>query len=68
METMDQVLKLKDITRLINRSPSAINRDRRAGNFPQPIRLGARSVGWRASEIQRWMDARVRVAATGRGN
>ena len=27
-------------------------------SFPAPVRLGARSVAWRASQVQEWMDTR----------
>jgi len=29
------------------------------GDFPKPINLGPRSVGWIASEIDRWIDERI---------
>jgi len=30
----------------------------KAGIFPKPIRLGARAVGWRRSEIEAWLKSR----------
>ena len=35
------------------------------GSFPQPIRLGARAVGWIESEVDAWI--REQIAAS-RGN
>ena len=32
------------------------------GEFPAPVRLGARAVGWRRSEIEAWLAARERAA------
>ena len=61
MHPIDPVLKLKDVCPVIKRSASAINRDRRLGTFPAPLRLGARSVGWRTSDIQQWIADRERV-------
>lgn len=29
------------------------------GSFPTPVRLGGRSVGWLASEIDAWISARL---------
>ena len=26
------------------------------GRFPKPVKLGARAVGWRQSEVQNWID------------
>jgi len=30
------------------------------GEFPKPISLGARSVGWLAEEITAWIEARIK--------
>lgn len=30
-----------------------------AGTFPPGVRLGARSVGWRASDVDKWIASRV---------
>ena len=34
----------------------------RAGTFPQCLKLGARSSGWIASEIDAWIAERIRLA------
>ena len=31
----------------------------RAGTFPAPVRIGARSVGWLAHEVDAWISAQV---------
>jgi prophage regulatory protein len=31
------------------------------GEFPAPVRLGARAVGWLESEVSEWIQARVRL-------
>jgi prophage regulatory protein len=28
------------------------------GTFPRPVRLGARAVGWRESDIHNWLESR----------
>ncbi|MGR3804909.1 MAG: helix-turn-helix transcriptional regulator [Marinibacterium profundimaris] len=33
------------------------------GEFPQPVKLGARLVAWRESDIAAWMDSRNPRAA-----
>ena len=35
----------------------------RRGEFPQPVKLGARLVAWRESDIAAWMDSRDPRAA-----
>lgn len=50
----DKLLRLKDI--LAPRGPIPVGRSSwwagcRTGKFPLPVRLGARTVAWRASDI-----------------
>lgn len=33
------------------------------GEFPQPVRIGARAVGWRESDVARWLEGRELRAA-----
>jgi prophage regulatory protein len=33
----------------------------RAGKFPQAVRLGVRAVGWDSSEIEQWIEARLKA-------
>lgn len=33
------------------------------GEFPSPIKLGARAVGWRRSDVEAWLASRERKAA-----
>ncbi len=33
-----------------------------AGEFPEPINLGARAVGWLADEIEAWLIARIEAS------
>ena len=28
----------------------------KAGEFPAPVKLGARSIGWRREAVQQWLD------------
>ena len=35
------------------------------GNFPKPIALGPRSVGWLESEISEWIWERVKLTRDG---
>ena len=62
MSHTDPILRLRYVSRLLIRSVSAINRDRKLGAFPAPIQLGPRSVGWRTSSINAWIADRERVS------
>lgn len=33
------------------------------GEAPKPLQVGARAVAWRASDLQKWIDARVQQGA-----
>lgn len=35
----------------------------RRGEFPPPVQLGARAIGWYADEIDQWVTNRPRVGA-----
>jgi prophage regulatory protein len=35
------------------------------GKFPKPIRLTERSVAWRESDIQQWINDRIAASKTG---
>jgi prophage regulatory protein len=43
-------------------STSAIYEKMVAAEFPKPIPIAKRSVGWLESEVDQWIDARVRDA------
>ncbi len=32
-------------------------------NFPRPVRLGARCIGWTRSQLDQWLEAKVEEAA-----
>lgn len=47
-------------------SRSAIYLKIAQGNFPRPISLGARSVGWIDAEIDKWLSDRINLSRAGR--
>lgn len=54
------ILRLKLVRAMTGLSRSTIWRLCRRGEFPQPLKLTARLIGWRAAEVQRWLDSRER--------
>ncbi len=58
----------------IHRLPSALDitglcrtslyNNLKEGNFPEPVRLGARAVGWRESDLMAWVQSRKTRNAT----
>lgn len=58
MKQLDQIHRLMSVKSLTGLSRSTIYRLIAEGNFPKPIKLGARASGWRQSEIEAWIDSR----------
>lgn len=52
---MDSILRLHDVLEISGASRSSIYLWVSAGIFPPPVKLGARAVGWRRSDVQRWL-------------
>ena len=52
-----RVLRLEEVCELVGLARSTIYAKVSAGGFPPPIRLGSRSVGWRLSDLDRWLKA-----------
>ena len=58
---MSGILRLPAVLELTGLSRTTIWRMVKRGEFPQPVALGARARGWRASEVQEWMNSRQPV-------
>ena len=52
-----RVLRREEVTRLTGLARATIYKKVTDGTFPPPVRLGIRSVGWRASDISDWLQA-----------
>ena len=54
----DRLVRLPEVVHLCGISRSALYEMISNGEFPVPLRIGARSVGWRFSELQAWIATR----------
>ena len=54
-----QIVKRHEVEAATGLSRSSLYRLAAAGQFPRPIKLGARAVGWRADEIASWIEQRT---------
>jgi prophage regulatory protein len=54
-----RVLRRRAVEAITGLSRSTIYARMNAGAFPAAIRLGGRSVGWIADEIETWIAARI---------
>ena len=48
----------RQVEQLVQLSRSTIYAAVKAGTFPAPVRIGARAVAWRVSEVEQWLEAR----------
>ena len=53
------ILRLPLVMARTGLSRSTIYAKVAAGDFPEPINLGGRAVGWLADEVEAWLVARV---------
>lgn len=63
--TVPVVLRLPVVQHRTGRSRTSIYNDIKAGTFPAPIKLGARSVGWVESTINKWIEDRAVASQEG---
>ena len=56
-----RLLRLSEVRSRTALGRSTIYRLMRNGDFPEPLKIGARAVRWRESEIEEWLAARPRA-------
>ena len=52
-----RIVRRDEVSKLTGLARATIYKKVKEGSFPPPIRLGARSVGWRLSDIDDWLQA-----------
>ena len=57
-----RLIRLPEVLRLTGLSRSTLYRKIQSSQFPEPVRLGPRSVAWRASDVLEWIDTRPLVS------
>jgi len=62
----NRVLRMRDLPQKVGFRPSTIYEMVAAGRFPRPFKLvsGGRASGWLESDIDAWLDKRVRSDST----
>lgn len=58
---VDRIVRPAEAKVITGRSLASIWRDEKAGRFPQRIKIGQNSVGYRLSELMNWLDSRETV-------
>lgn len=59
----DRLLRLPAVQDATGLSRSMLYDLMANNDFPRPVRLGLRAVGWRESDITRWIDTRQKTEA-----
>ncbi len=62
---VQNILRLEEVERTTGYRRSSIYAKIAAGEFPKPIPLGARAVGWLETEIAEWQRSRIEARDTG---
>ena len=57
----DRLVRLPEVLHLCGLSRTAVYDLIARKAFPGPVRIGPRSVGWRHSEVQAWIETRPRA-------
>ena len=57
-ESRPQIIRLPDVLAMTGLSRTTIWRLSRSGEFPSPIRLSVRAIGWRRLEVEGWLNSR----------
>jgi len=59
MSSHVEILRLPQVEARTGYKKSVLYTKIDAGAFPRQVRLGARAVGWVASEVDAWLSARI---------
>lgn len=59
------ILQRDEVQKRTSLSKSGLYLKIREGNFPRPIRLGKRRVGWVAGEITDWLNHQIKESREG---
>ena len=62
MPTTDRLLSLSEVKCRSGLSRSSLYRKMRDGSFPEPLKVGLRSVRWPQAEIEAWVASRPRAS------
>lgn len=60
-----QLLRLPAVKQLLGLSKSSLYRLVKAGEFPAPVQLTARTVAWRAADVGAWVSSRTSTRKEG---
>ena len=54
--TQNRILRIRQVLEVTGLRRTALYEKRNANEFPEPVKLGKRAVGWREADVHAWMD------------
>ena len=57
---MHQLVRLSKVSELTGKGRSSIYESISAGEFPKPVKINKRAVAWVLSEVEEWIEERIR--------
>ena len=64
----ERIIRRPEVRKLTGYGNTSIYEMVKKGEFPRPISLGARAVGWLESEVDAWIQQRVSASRKDGGN
>jgi prophage regulatory protein len=61
----DRILRLPEVEAVVGLRRSWLYEAIKVGDFPAPVRLTRRAVGWRSRDIKAWLDQREPAPTAG---
>ena len=58
-----QILRLAEVLARVGLGKTTLYRLIGRDEFPRPVRLGPRAVGWKEAEVAEWLDSRERAGS-----
>ena len=65
VQDVDRYLRREEVEARCGIARTTIYRLMRAGDFPEPVKIGPRAVRWREREIVEFLDSRPRASGDG---
>lgn len=66
--SQEKIVRRHEVEELVGLRRSALYAMIARGEFPKPVKLSSRAVGWRLSDIWSWIESRPCADAAGRGD
>jgi len=58
---MDRLLRLPEVQEITGYKRSSIYKKIEEGTFPRPVPLSNKAVGWISSEVEAWVQSRIKL-------